>query len=370
MMRSFWHIYTANSGFEAGDIVTALLRLPTDRYPQADTQISFYDRLAARLMALPDVASVGIASVGPTGDSSSIPYEHSESALVDVQRRPVVSTSFISPTYFQTLGKTVLSGRAFTDFDTASSVPVILVNELFATENWPGQPTVGQRLRLFDGKSPGAWLTVVGVVPNVASKDRTRQDLAPSVYVPYRQQPRVGMWVWMRARAHNDSIGNAFRREVQALDPDLPTVLGPRELTEFLAESYQYRGTTGALFLTCAVIALVLASVGLYAVIAHAVSQRTREIGVRMVVGATAGDILTFVFRRGMSPVGIGLTIGLVVSLAVNRILKAQLVQVSPSDPTTLIITTAVLLVAATLGCWVPARHATKVDPLVALRCD
>src|SRR5207237_778178 len=150
-------------------------------------------------------------------------------------------------------------------------------------------------------KTPDPWLTIVGVVPNVLPKDRTRQEFEPSVYVPYRQQPRANIWVLVRTR-DVDGLRNSLRRVVQAMDADLLKVLGHRPLTEFLAESYQYRRTTGVLFLSCAEIALLLASVGLYAVIAHSAIQRTQEIGIRTAMGATAVDILTLVFKQGLFP--------------------------------------------------------------------
>ena len=144
--------------------------------------------------------------------------------------------------------------------------------------------------------------------------------------------------------------------------------LGPVPVAEYLAWNYQYRGTSGALFLICAVLALLLASIGLYAVIAHSVSERTQEFGVRIAVGATAGDIVHLVFRQGVLPLGIGLVIGLACSFAVNRLLQSLLVEISPADPITLIVTCGVLVMSAALGCFVPARRAMRVDPVVALR--
>ena len=173
-----------------------------------------------------------------------------------------------------------------------------------------------------------------------------------------------------RSRVPPASLGAAFRYELRALDADLPIWIGPSLLSERLGEAYWNKRLYGQLFLIFAAIALVLASVGLYAVVAHSVSERTQEIGIRMALGATARQILTLVFQAGILQLGTGLAIGLIASVAVNRLLQAELVQVSPGDPLALVVASATLIVAAALGCLIPARRATRVDPLVALRCE
>jgi ABC-type antimicrobial peptide transport system permease subunit len=231
---------------------------------------------------------------------------------------------------------------------------------------WPGEDPVGKRLRFFKGTTPEEWLTVVGTVSNIMQDDATRQTFKPVVYVPYRQKPGGGMWVLARTRASQANLISAFRHEVLTVDSQLP-VYGPMTLLGRL-EIYWDSRFYGGLFLIFAAIALLLASIGLYAVIAHSVNQRTQELGIRMAIGATAHDIVGLVFRQGMIPLGIGLVIGLAASLAVNRVLKSMLVNVSPSDPTTLAVASSVLVLSALLGCWIPARRAMRVDPVVALR--
>jgi ABC-type antimicrobial peptide transport system permease subunit len=205
------------------------------------------------------------------------------------------------------------------------------------------------------------------VASNIAQNDITRPELNSLVYLPWRQKPEGGMNVLVRTRVPPGSLGTSFRREVHAMDSDLP-MFGPFTLNERFRTIYWYRGVYGGLFLIFAGIALLLASVGLYAVIAHSVSRRTQEIGIRMAIGATGRDILKLVFRQGMLPAGIGLTIGLAASFAVNRVLKAELVQVSPADPITLAAASATLILAATLGCLIPARRAMRTDPANAIR--
>ncbi len=374
MIRSFLNVSTADPGANTAHILTALLELPEPKYPQGDAQISFYDRLKTQLDAIPGVESVAMASQLPTWGTRRFPYELADGSpaygINDEQRRPMISALVVDPGYFQTLGARILSGREFNDVDGLSGVPVAIVNERFATEHWPGEDPLGKRLRVFDRQTAEAWLTVVGVVPNIVQNDATRQAFDPLVYLPYRQEPSRLMWIVARTGVNPGSLGAAFRRQVQVLDPDLPIWLGPFTLSERLAEVYWNRKLYGALFLIFAAVALLLASMGVYAVVAHSVGQHTQEIGIRMAMGATARDILELVFRLGMAPLGIGLTIGLATSLAVNRVLKTMLIQVSPADPMTLVVASVTLIVSASLGCLIPARRAMRVDPVVALRHD
>jgi putative ABC transport system permease protein len=257
---------------------------------------------------------------------------------------------------------------------------VAIVNQRFASILWPGKDPLGRRLRLFEGWIagtapgpgltivPGPWLTVVGVASNIIQNDVNRQEFGPVIYLPYRQQAEGSAWFLARTRVRPASLVTAFRHELNAVDPDLP-IYGPFLLVDRL-EIFWNNRFYGAIFLVFAALALLLASIGLYAVIAHSVSQRTQEIGLRMALGATAHEVLYLVFRQGMLPLGIGLSIGLAASLALNRLFTSLLVQVSPSDPLTLTLTSAVLILAAAIGCLIPARRAMRLHPAAALRHD
>jgi predicted permease len=367
MVRSFLKIYTADLGFRTEGIVAGLFALPAASYPTPETQIAFFDRLKMQLAAIPGVESVAIGSLPAVG-SARLTYELAGDTPVDEPRRPTLFAATIGPNYFRTLGVPLLAGRDFRDADRASALPVVIVNQQFASQRWPGEDAVGKRLRLFRGQSPGPWLTVVGVASTIAQNDALRPESNALIYLPYQQSGRASMWAVARTRVPLGSVARAFRSEVHAIDPALPIQLGPFLLSDRLAERYQYRALSGILFMVCAAVALILASIGLYAVIAHSVSQRTQEIGIRLAIGATAGDIRALVFAQGMAPLGIGLAIGLAMSLAVGRLVQAQLVEVSPSDPLTYSITTVVLIFSAALGCRIPARRAMRVDPVVALR--
>jgi putative ABC transport system permease protein len=366
MIRSYLKIHSADMGVNTTNILGGAVDLSPTKYPRPEDRISFYDRLTARLQAMPGVESVATADTLPSWGSSKFPYELAGAPSSDDLRRPKLSTLKISPSYFRTLRAALRSGREFNDADVASGVPVAIVNQLFASKAWQGNDPVGRRLRLFEGNIPGPWVTVVGVVSNIMQNDLNRQRFDPVLYVPYRQTPGRGAWILVRTRNSSSGLTNAFRREVQALDPDLP-MYGPMSIADRMERFWDSR-FYGSLFLIFAGIALLLASIGLYTVVAHSVGQRTQEIGVRMAVGAEARDILALVCRQGLLPSGLGLAIGLAASLAVNRVLASALVQVSPADPISLVIASAALVVSAILGCLIPARRAMRVDPMVALR--
>ena len=369
MIRSYMNTYSADIGVQPEKILTAIPNLPSSRYPNAAARISFYDRLNNGLEAVPGVESVALASDVPMMGAARLSYELDGAVPVDEQSRPALSALTIGPGYFRTLGAAVLSGRDFNETDRFSAPPVALVNQRFARRFWPGENPLGKRFRLFIGNTPQAWLTVIGVVSNILQSDMARPELNALIYLPWRQIAAGDMNILMRTRVPPGSLRTIFRKEIHAIDSDLP-MFGPFTLAERLQSRYWDKARYTGLFLIFAAIALLLASVGLYAVIAYWVSRRTQEMGIRMALGAAPRDMLNLVFREGMLPVGIGLVIGLAASLAVNRVLKAELVQVSPGDPLTLLATSAVLILSAALGCWIPARRAMRVDPAVALRHD
>jgi ABC-type antimicrobial peptide transport system permease subunit len=208
---------------------------------------------------------------------------------------------------------------------------------------------------------------VVGVAPNIVQNDISPREIDPLVYIPIREKPQRGVAIVAKTQVPPGSVSQAFRREVQAVDSEMP-VFNLWTMNERLERNYFFFRIVGMLFAIFAGIALLLASIGLYAVIAHSVSQRTQEIGIRMALGASAGDVRKLVFAQGMLQVSIGLVLGLLAAFALTRLLKAVLIQVSPNDPETLAAVSLILIMAALLGCAIPARRAMQVDPLTALR--
>jgi ABC-type antimicrobial peptide transport system permease subunit len=308
-----------------------------------------------------------------------LPYELAGSPGNDEQRRPTSFAIAITPDYFRTVGAAVISGRDFNDFDRESTPPVALVNERFALQQWPGVSPLGKRLRLFDfyGRNADAWRTVVGVTSNIVQTSGLSDAPGGIVYVPCRQRATACMNILAFTRVPPGNLAITVRREIQAIDSGLdigggtPTgaIEGPVPLSErFRTDRYWSRAVNAGLFLTFAVIALLLAAIGLYAVIAHSVSRATQEIGIRIAMGATSRDIRRLVLRQGMLPVVMGLGVGMVASLALNRLLQSQLFSVSSTDPVTYAVTSIFLITVALFACLIPARLAMRVDPVVALR--
>jgi predicted permease len=376
LIRSFLKMYQAPIGVRTDHVLTMRLLLRDTKYPNPGDQISFHQQLNARLLAVPGVEAVALASNLPSGGSSRYDYELEGKPPVDERHRPNTRALTISPGYFQVMGVQPRPGRAFTDADSVSGFPVVIVNDDFAAAYWPNENALGKRLRLVTqplGAKPGTppspqeWLTVVGVMPNIIQNNIGSDQRDPLIYLPYRQRPARGITVVARTLVPPATLGDQFRREVQAIDEDLPVINLTSLDVVLQRRSWPWR-VFGTMFGIFAAIALLLASVGLYAVIAHSVNQRTQEIGVRVAMGASRWNILRLIFSQGMRQLAFGLTVGLAAAFGVTRILSALLVGISPTDPVTFTAVAVVLTIAGMLGCWIPARRAIRVDPVVALR--
>jgi putative ABC transport system permease protein len=375
LVRSFVNIVSAASGVRSPEtILVGAMRLPSDKYWSVETRRGYFDRIQARLKAIPGVEEASIASAIP------VKYTVLRTFEIEGTPRPTDGDSSVQflragPNYFRVLGASATAGRDFNARDHASSLPVAIVNESFAATYWPGEQSLGRRLRVKTPSMFGEWLTVVGVVPNIMQGDALRQQFKPLVYVPFQQEPAPRFaYFLLRTAVPPGSVAQAVRVEAQGVDPDV--VLEDFETLEasfafdrdFMDAEHSELGKHSKVAPIFALIALLLSAIGLSAVIAHSVTQRTKEIGVRIAIGAAAKDVGRMVLNEGMWPVAVGLLLGFAASLAVNRILQSQLVGVSPYDPVTLAGAPAVLIVVALLACQIPARRAMAVDPLVALR--
>jgi predicted permease len=367
MMRSFMNAYRSDLGINTSNILTMEIQLPNANYKLPAQQTAFFDRLKTRLDTVPGVEISNVTSNIPLTGSWNFPYEIEGQPQSDSRRRPNVDAIITSPDYFRVMDDQLLAGRDFTKADGTPSSLTIMVNRQCAETFWHGENAIGKRLRLYKKDIAQPWLTVVGLVPNLSNDNQSRAKRGAIIYIPYGLETDSRMFVAARTSVPPSTLKQVFRREVQAIDNDLP-VLNLRTMEEQLEQrNWPYR-VFGILFAIFAAIALGLASVGLYAVIAHSVSQRTQEIGVRIALGARDSNILRLVFSQGMTQLAIGLVLGLAAALAVTKILKSLLVDVSPSDPATFISVTLILALAAGLGCLIPARRAMRVDPIEALR--
>lgn len=368
MVRSIINLYAAPLGVNISSVLTMRLNLPEAKYALPSDQLAFHRALRGKVQGLPGVVSAGIASNLPLGRWLSFPYQL-EGGTVDSQRAPRLGAIVASPGYFQALRIKPLVGRVFLDTDGLFDAPVVLVNESFARQFWPRQIALGKRLRLFKDHAAQPWLTVVGIVPDVLQNPNRPLEHHPLIYLPFSQQPQREMFIVARIQSRPAPLVGAFRRRVRSIDPNLP-LYDVATLENRLAQNRLSVTLLGAMFAIFAGIALLLAAIGLYAVMAHSISRRIQEIGVRMALGSTRSDVLRLVYIQAMRPLLLGLLVGLPIAFAVSRVLRRILVGVSPNDPLSFSLAVLVLCLAGTLGCALPAYRATRVDPIVALRYE
>jgi predicted permease len=376
LARSLWNIVDAETGARAPDqVLVGWARMPRSSLTSPSERAAFFAELRERVAAVPGVASAAISNSRPANNTAQQRFElEGRSVDPDVVYRAPVSTA--GPDYFATVGASTLTGREFGVVDGPAMPLTAVVNERFAAEFFAGEDPVGTRLRLYEGAAPGEWRTIVGVVSNLMQSEPTRQRFMPLVYLPFDQAPERGAWVFARVEAPLDTVVAAVRDAAQSFHPDLTfeEISTLEQSFGFVRDRMDLAHAELGKYATAApvfaAIALLLAGVGLYAVVAYAVGQRTKEIGIRIAVGAAQRDIRCLVLREELAPVAVGLAAGVAASLAANRVLESQLVGVSPYDPTTLLAISASLVAVAVLACQIPSRRAMRVDPVVALRND
>lgn len=370
LLRSFLRLQEVNPGFQPQGVLTAQVSLPRARYGEEQKIISFYRELMVRTKNLPGVQAVGISmSLPPNLLEISNPFAVEGQPLPPGQTRPLAEEMTISPDYFTALGVPLLRGRFFTDADKEN---ILIINEAMARRYFPNEDPVGKRLQTGDPAPNSPWETIVGVAGNVKYTGLDA-DEAPTMYVPYTT-PGWASWsrsMYLVVRTAGEPLGlaAALRQEVNALDRDLP-LTNVRAMEQVIHESVaepRFRTSLLGLF---ALVAVLLAGIGLYGVISYAVTERTHEIGIRLALGAQGSDVLRLVVKQGMWLTGVGLALGLTASLALTRMMKTLLFGISTTDPLTFGGITLLLTFVALAACWIPARRATKVDPLIALRHD
>ena len=368
MVRSFAKLGQVASGINPDHLLTVEVPLPRAKYPESVQQTAFFQQLVARVGALPGVSSVAAASRVPLrgGWGRSLTVEGFP--VLSVGQAPMINHSVVTPNYFHTMGIPLREGRDFNGADMDGATRVTIVDERLARQYWPGASALGHRIRFGPPESNEPWFTVIGVVGAVRH-ERLDRETRQSIYVPHQQIPLRGMTIALRTTGDPESLAGAVRKEVQALDKDQP-VANVLTMDAVISRSVWQPRFYAILFGIFAVLALVLAAVGIYGVMSYAVTQRTQEIGIRMALGARAGNVLGLVIRNGMTLIGIGLVIGVAGSMALTRLLATLLFEVTPTDKVTFATVSAVLVVVAFVACLVPARRATKVDPLVALRYE
>jgi len=372
MLRSFIRLMSVDPGFDPQNALTMVIGLPQSKYhpPQ---RAAFFQQLLDRLRAAPGVRSVG-AVYPPLGAGEA-------GAGFSIEGRPPVAPGeprraaprWVSPEYFKAMKIQLLKGRAFTEGDSIDALPVIIINEAMARQYWPNEDAIGKRVASTDDsfwRDKPLWREIVGVVKDVRYTALDTEARA-QMYTPFAQFPPVFSDRALVARTDGDplSLVAAVRGEVQAIDKDQP-ISHIRTMGDLVAGSVSERRFTLMLLTVFAGLALLLAAVGIYGVMSYSVEQRTREIGLRMALGAQTRDVFRLVVRRGMTLALIGSVIGLIAALGLTRMIKSLLFGVSATDPVTFLVITLLLALVAMLACYLPARRATKVDPLVALKAE
>jgi predicted permease len=357
---------SANRSVPANQLMTASIDFPEERYKDTDSRQRFYDQLLPRLRALPGVTHVAIASSLPGLGSGQREIEIEHSTINTRANRPQVAFVVQSPGYFDAIRLPLLLGRDFNDTDgTANHKSAILTREC-AQHFWLNQTAIGRRFRFYDDKNkPGDWITVIGVAANLI-QDLNEKDPKPLLFVPFRQEGSNGMALLVQFAVDPTA---AVRAAVQNLDQDLP-LRDVSILTEAVERQEWFLQVITRLFLGFALIALLMASVGLYAVIAHATSSRTQEIGVRMALGANTRHIMMLVMKRGLWQVIAGLALGLGAAFPVARLMASLPIGVLPSDPRVFLVVATVLATVGLFACWLPARRAAALDPVKAIRYE
>jgi predicted permease len=369
LISSFVRLSRQESGFRSERIWAGGIALPPSRYPDAASQARFVQRLTEELQNEPGVEVASVTGAVPlSGDISRSPYARADGNPTPLTQRPLGLTRSISPNYFRTLSIPLIAGRDFSERDGVDQPLVVILSKATVKKLFPNEDPLGRRILFGTDNGTGAPAEVIGVVGDVRSADLAKANDV-EFYRPWAQRSTPFLNVLVRSATKPEATTGIVRLSLKKIDDGLP-IIQPNTLEAIVSESLGERRLTMALLGVFAGIALLLAVVGIYGAVAYTVEQRTGEIGVRMALGAQTLDVLRLVVRQGMNPVILGLIIGLTGTFAVGRLLAAQLYQISPHDPFLLGAAATVLAVAALLACLLPARRATRIDPIRALRTE
>jgi putative ABC transport system permease protein len=366
MIETLWNLRRVDLGFRSDHLLTMGVPLPNKKYNTNEKLRAFYRDVLDRTRTLPGVKNVGFGSDVPftsIGDTEGYAIEGAPPTLPGQDNDALYRE--VTAGYLETIGGTLESGRLLEDRDIESGQPVVVINEFLAKRHWPGVDPVGKRLKLTGSKEP--WRTVVGVVKDIRERGLLL-DMKPAVYVPVNQVDRPGA-DYLAARTSEDpaSMVNALRGAVWAVDADRPVAF-IRTMDQLMEENVADRERPMTLLGIFAGLALVLASIGVYGVLAYSVAQRTREIGVRMALGAKPFDVTRMILGRGLQLSAIGLVAGAALAGVLGVLLRTLLFGVTPAAPLVYAGTAALLFIVGLTACIIPAQRAARVDPVVALR--
>lgn len=363
LLRSFSRLLRVDPGLDPHNVLTMDVALPTVKYARPEQQIAFFDQVLRKVSALPGVHAAAISAALPLSWKRITPMLPEGQAEVPLSQRPFIDIEAISPRWFQTLRVPLRTGREFTDADNAQAPKVLIVNETFARRFWPRENAIAKRIVV--GRSTEGW-EVVGVAQDIKNRGLA-QESQPQVYIPFPQLPWGNMNLLVRTEVAPESLTSAIRAQVAAVDPDQP-VTGVQTVEALMDTSRAQPRFTMLLLGVFAATAITLTSIGIYGVLAYTVEQRRQEMAIRLALGAHKRDILRMVVRQGALLTGIGIACGLVAALGLTRLMSSLLYGVSARDVTTFALAPLLFLAIALLASYLPARRATRVEPMEALR--
>jgi putative ABC transport system permease protein len=376
LAKSFLRLQAISPGFAIKNLLVMRLSLPKAQYSKPELVSAFYEQLSARIEYLPDVESVGATSVLPlSGANTRINFSILGRPPLSPSEKPVTQYRMTSPDYFRTMNIPILSGRDFTNRDTLHSQPVAIINDSFARRYWPDESPIGAHIKIDDNNHAPREVEIIGVVGDVRHVG-LHADPAPEIYVPFSQIPEENVslltnnmnWV-VRTSAEPLTLAGAVRREIQSVNGNIPAS-NTRSMEQFLSSSLAPSRFNLFLIGIFAIVALILASTGIYAVISYSVAQRTQELGLRMALGAQQLDVLKLVVGGSLKIVLIGVALGLVGAYILTRVMSNLLFGISVTDPSTFVLMPLLLIIIALVASYIPARRAAKVDPMIALRSE
>ena len=374
MIRTLWNLRSVHPGFVSDRVLTMRLGIAANEFSTEAQQVQFYEQLLQRVRALPGVQSAAVTDDLPLEGGSMQPVAVEGQPTVEMAHQPEVSVRLLSPQFMKTMGIPIVRGREITDADTATSAPVVLVSESMAKQFWPNDDPIGKRLTLTF--FPKQVRQVVGVVGDVKDRGLDNQDPISTLYWPLTQFYAPQAWGKFRAmglalavRTASDpaSVAPAVRNAVREISPATP-LTDVRTMEELVAESLSPQRFNMLLFAAFAGLALVLATVGLYSVVAYATRQRVKEIGIRMALGAARTDVLGAIVLDGLRPTVIGIAIGTVAAVSLSHVLATVIYGVTATDVSTYVVVAALLGSVGVLASIIPAYRATLVDPVRTLR--
>ena len=367
LLRSFARILAVDPGFRAENVLTLDISLPSSKYKTDSQLVSFYDNLLGRIRTLPGTLAAGAIINLPLGDGGMNGDFRIEGRTFPPNQEPIAEKSIVTPDYLRAMGQRLVRGRWFTEQDGRDAHTVAVINESLARRLWPNQDPVGKRLDIGLGQKAN-WQEIVGIVGDV-KREALDASTTSEIYVPLAQIPASAMSLVIRSTADPGTLATAIRLRVAEIDKEQP-IYNVRTMQEVVSTSLSGRRMSTILLAAFAGCAMLLASIGIYGVVSYWVAQRTREIGIRSALGACRADILRMVLGHGMLLAVLGTGIGLAASFALTRFLTTLLFGVTNHDRATIGFVAVTLIAVALLACYIPARRATQVDPLVALRFE